>query len=154
MAPAMLAHCDERTQERNNGTCPLFCYNHSCPSIPHSETAAQSWSSELVSLSLSLCIDLLEYTCPLSHPDGIPVVHSQMIWGLFFLALMFWNEESSVGLGPLVSQGASPHLIYPSQFLIAACGCGTSLFIFSTPSTSLIMASLYSYLYVFCSASL
>ncbi|XP_011369325.1 uncharacterized protein LOC105299339, partial [Pteropus vampyrus] len=39
-------------------------------------------------------------------PDGSPTdFHSQMLWGLFFLVLIFWAGEPSVGVRPLTPQG-------------------------------------------------
>lgn len=41
-----------------------------------------------------------------------------MLWEVLFLALMFQDGESRVGLGPLTIQGGPPKLIYLSYFLI------------------------------------
>lgn len=68
-------------------------------------------------------------------------VHSQLLWGLLFPALVLWAGESGVGLGPLDLQGGPLQPRYPSQFLTTTRGCGTSPFHVSAPPTSLNVAS-------------
>ena len=49
--------------------------------------------------------------------DGIPAgFHSQMLCGLFFLALVLWAGEPGIELGPLIPQGVPLQSRYPSQF--------------------------------------
>lgn len=62
----------------------------------------QCWSSVLVSWSVSLgrlCKGMPKTIAALPHVIRADV-HSQMIWGLFFLALVLWVKEPGVGLGP------------------------------------------------------
>ena len=84
----------------------------------------------------------------LSHSATSPAgSYIQTLWRLFFLKpfpLKPWVGVPDTGLGALASQGGSPQLRYPSQFLSTSCGCGTSQFCASTPPTSLnVVFSLY-----------
>ena len=64
-----------------------------------------------------------------------------MLCGYFFLALVFWAGERSVGLRPHAPQGEPLWLSYPSRILAAACGNGPSFFHLSALPTSLNGAS-------------
>lgn len=105
--PSMPASWDGggETQQKNNGTCLLFCCGQSYFSSPYPEAAApvlELKASEFVSKSLGRpCKRMPKSIAAL--PPGIPAgVHSQMIWGLFFPALVLWVKEPSVGMGPLL----------------------------------------------------
>lgn len=61
--------------------------------------------------------------------EGISAdLHSQMLLGLLFLALILWAGESVVELGPFTPQGRPQKLRYFSCFSTAIYEYGASLF--------------------------
>ena len=79
--------------------------------------------------------------------------YNQKLGGLLLSKPQPWAGGPSVELGPLNPHVGPPPLRYPSQFLFAACGCGTSSFCISTASTCLhVASSLYPELQNFHSA--
>lgn len=68
--------------------------------------------------------------------DAQPTELPGQVLGLLFLALKLWGGEPAAGLSPPPSCLRGAH-----QFLIAACGCGTILFLVSTPPTILDVAA-------------
>lgn len=116
-------------------------------SVPsHKSLLSLCWNFVQVFVRESLCGDPLKgclgFQKPLLHPDGIPAdFHSQLLWGLLFLALSVWAGESNLGLEPLTPLGDLGSR-YPSLFLTTVHRCGTIPFCVSISPISLI------YLYV------
>ena len=101
------------------------------------------WSSEGVSLSKSVhgpfkrnCQGILSF---LSSTSSIPTgFYSHKLWWPLF---WHWNA----GLGGLLCSWDPSFRRYPSQFLSATHGCGSSQFCISVPPTSLVVSSLTLY---------
>lgn len=104
------------------------------------------WTVSLCAAPLREC---LKFQLPSMSPGQIEsqVIFTARSFGglLLFLALRIQAGEPCVGLGPLPVEGGPLQLRYPSQFLTATHGCRASPFPVFTRSTSLKMASLYSY---------
>ena len=149
-----LALLGGRAQKRKNGLCQHFCPGESCPpalalmpdnsapphvSLTFFNLLPTHWSSEAVNLSKSVHgpfkRNSLGFQKFLSSTASIPTgFYSQMLWGFIFLAL----EPRA---GGLVWCWDSLLLSYPSWFLSATCGCGTSLLRVFNPPTSFAVVS-------------
>ena len=107
-----------RAQKMDNGLCQSFYLGESCSPVPAlmPDTLVPScmplvlfkllpwcWSSEGMSLSMSLCgffkgncLGLQKFLLPTQSPLFFC---SSKLWGLIFLALQLWAGGSGVGLG-------------------------------------------------------
>ena len=121
-----------KAQQRNNGACPHFSPGQVATAVI---TEARKLSSFLnvcgaflpavpsleLRASVALCVVLQEdtwvYSSYLSHLDGIHSgFYKQILWRLFFLALVLWAVVPSVGQALFASHGLPPQSVYPASF--------------------------------------
>lgn len=150
-----LGVCVWWAQQSSNGTFQYFSPGESSSSSPLPDASQFRFSLyvpgvfELMFLHWSLWyVFMKEWVCaqtlsedawvhstPPLHLDWVSAdFHSQLLWGLLFLALVLQTRQPDVWLGDLL-------LRRYSWFLSATCGCGTSPFWVSAPFVSLNVAS-------------
>ena len=162
--------CEGRVHQGNNSLCQHFCLGESNPlhaglalmtdnSVPPLmsllpfKLLPQCWSSEGVSWSKSMCGPFKRNYLGLQKPSISLSLNPQWFLqpGVFIASgyrdFSSWHWNPGLGglvwgWGPSILMGVHPQLRYPSQFLSATPGCGTSPVCVSDPPTSLQVASL------------